>query len=382
MPCQTGPPLETLSAGGAAVGGGALLVDLLVVAQEARQAEGFAAGVADVLLALRVDAHVVAQRHVVGVGLVAEVAAEVARLVGVLVVEQGAGVLVGAGAQVAGVRPLVGVHVHGAALDADAGGAAGGGGRGEVLGGAVVSGQGVGRGEAFAAAVALEVHLGPGPLRAFAQAGRGVGGQLPLGAEALPALLAVVLLLGEVEPEVVLHGQPVGVRGVADVAVVLPNFVKVLMVGQAAGVAVRLSALLAREGSPAAFSRVELLRSGSPGGRVGLLEPLVAVLHAHDLTLGGFPSHRLHVGRTGLLKAGTVGTGTDETFGPMLLVEAQVVDELLLNLKSLATFFALVPATLTKLKCEYECLQGVGPSSDRGQENAVDIEALVIILQL
>lgn len=41
---------------------------------------------ADVLLPLRVNAHVVAERHVVGVGLVAEVAPEVARLVGVLVV--------------------------------------------------------------------------------------------------------------------------------------------------------------------------------------------------------------------------------------------------------------------------------------------------------
>lgn len=343
MPCQTGPPLETLSTGGAAVGGGAFLVDLLVVAQEARQSEGFAARVADVLLPLRVDAHVVAQRHVVGVGLVAEVAPEVARLVGVLVVEQGAGVLVGAGAQVAGVRPFVRVHVHGAPLDADVGGAAGGGGRGEVLGGAVVSGQRVGRGETFAAAVAFEVHLGPGPLGAFAQAGRGVGGELPLGAESLPALLAVVLLLGKVETEVVLHGQPVGVRGVADIAVVLPNFVKVLMVGQAAGVTVRLSTLLTREGSPSTFSRVKLLRSGSSGGRVGLLESLVAVLHAHDLTLGWFPSHRLHVGGTGLLEAGTIGAGTDETFGPMFLVETQVVDKLLLNFKSLATFFALVP---------------------------------------
>lgn len=82
-------------------------MDLLVVAQEARQSEGFAARVANVLLPLRVNAHVVAQRHVVGVGLVAEVAPEVARLVGVLVIQQGAGMLVGAAAEVTGVWSFV-----------------------------------------------------------------------------------------------------------------------------------------------------------------------------------------------------------------------------------------------------------------------------------
>lgn len=72
------------------------------------------------------------------------------------------------------------------------------------------------------------------------------------------------------------------------------------------------------------------------------------------MTFGWFPSHRLHVGRARLLKAGTIGTSADETFRPMFLMETQVVDKLLLNFKSLATFFALVPATLTKLKYEYE----------------------------
>lgn len=199
VPGQTGPPLETLPAAGAAERGGALLVHLLVVTQEPRQAESFPTRVADVLLALRVNAHVVAQGHVVGVGLVAEVAAEVAGLVGVLVVEQGAGVLVGAAAQVAGIRPLVRVHVHGAPVHADVGRAAGGGRRGKVLSRAVVSREFVCRGKALTAAVALKVHLGPGALWAFAQAGRSVGGELPLGAEAFATLLAVVLLLGEVE---------------------------------------------------------------------------------------------------------------------------------------------------------------------------------------
>lgn len=82
-------------------------MDLLVVAQEARQSEGFAACVADVLLSLRVNAHVIAQRHVVGVGLVAEIAPEVARLVGVLVVQQRAGMFVGAAAQVTSVWSFI-----------------------------------------------------------------------------------------------------------------------------------------------------------------------------------------------------------------------------------------------------------------------------------
>lgn len=82
-------------------------MDLLVVAQEARQSEGFAARVADMLLPLCVNTHVVAQRHVVGVRLVAEVAPEVTRLMGVLVVQQGAGMLVGTAAQITGIRSFV-----------------------------------------------------------------------------------------------------------------------------------------------------------------------------------------------------------------------------------------------------------------------------------
>lgn len=96
VPGQTGAALEALPAAGAAEAGVALLVDPLVVAEEASQTEGLAAGVADVALLLGVDAHVVAQGHVVGVGLVTEGAAEVASLVSVLVVEQAAGMLVGA----------------------------------------------------------------------------------------------------------------------------------------------------------------------------------------------------------------------------------------------------------------------------------------------
>lgn len=60
MPGQTGPPLETLPTGGAAERGGTFLMDLLVVAEEPGQPEGFPTRVADVLLPLRVDAHMVA----------------------------------------------------------------------------------------------------------------------------------------------------------------------------------------------------------------------------------------------------------------------------------------------------------------------------------
>lgn len=103
-------------------------MDLLVVSEEPGQPESFPTRVADVLLSLRVDAHVVAQRHVVGVGLVAEVAPEVARLVGVFVVQQGACMFVGTAAQVTGIGSLIRVQVHRASLHADVGGAVGGGG--------------------------------------------------------------------------------------------------------------------------------------------------------------------------------------------------------------------------------------------------------------
>lgn len=46
---------------------------------------------------------------------------------------------------------------------------------------------------------------------------------------------------------------------------------------------------------------------------------------------------------TRLLESGTVGAGPNKTFGPMLLMETEVVDQLLLDLESLATFFTLVP---------------------------------------
>jgi len=60
VPSQARSPLETLPTAWATEGRGTLLVDLLVVAEESGQPEGFAACVADVLFPLSVDTHVVA----------------------------------------------------------------------------------------------------------------------------------------------------------------------------------------------------------------------------------------------------------------------------------------------------------------------------------
>lgn len=187
--------------------------------------------------------------------------------------------------------------------------------------------------------------MGPGTLRPLAQAGRSVGGELPLCAEAFATLLAVVLLLGEVETEVVLHGQAVGVCGVADVAVVLSDLVKVLVISQATSVTVSLPTFLTGERPPPTFSRVKLLRPRGSSRGVGFLKALVAVLDTHNWTLWGIPSHRLHrLRRARLLEAGTVRPSPDKTFGPVLLMETEVVDELLLDLEGFATFLTFVPA--------------------------------------
>lgn len=57
-----------------------------------------------------------------------------------------------------------------------------------------------------------------------------------------------MLLEAKVDAQVVLHGQLVGVGVVADGAVVLARLVRVLVVDQAAGVAVAAAALVADVG--------------------------------------------------------------------------------------------------------------------------------------
>ena len=71
---QHGP--VALAAGGTVEAVGPIVVDPLVVAEVPGQAERLPAQVAHVTL-LAVDSHVVAQGHVVGVGLAAKVAPEV-----------------------------------------------------------------------------------------------------------------------------------------------------------------------------------------------------------------------------------------------------------------------------------------------------------------
>lgn len=203
VPGQPRSPLEALPAARAAEASVTLLMDLLVIAEEPGQAEGFPAGVADVPLLLCVDAHVVAQRHVVGVRLVTEGAAEVACLVRVLVVEEAAGVFVGAATEVAGIGALVRAQVD--PLHAEAGAVEGSGRGREMLGGAVVGGELLCGCEPLAAAVTLIIHLGTSSFAGLTELRGGVGAQLLLGAEAFPALQASVLLEGKVEAQVVLH---------------------------------------------------------------------------------------------------------------------------------------------------------------------------------
>lgn len=106
MLCQLQHGPVALTAGGTVETVGPIIVDPLVITEISSKAEGLPTQVAHVAL-LTVNSHVVAQGHVVGVGLAAKVTPEVSSLVGELVVQQGAGVLVGAAAQIADVRPLV-----------------------------------------------------------------------------------------------------------------------------------------------------------------------------------------------------------------------------------------------------------------------------------
>lgn len=189
-------------------------------------------------------------------------------------------------------------------------------------------------------------------MRPLAEARSVVGSKLFLSAKALATLLAVVLLLGEVESQVVLHGQPVGVCGVADIAMVLSDLVKVFVVGQAACMPVCLATLIACKGTPPAFRLVKFLGPRCSCRGVGFLEAMVgmAIFDSHSVALGGLSSHTLHLGWSSLLEAGSIGASADQTLGPMLLMETQVVDQLLLNLEGLTTFFTLVPEEREKLR--------------------------------
>lgn len=64
------------------------------------------------------------------------------------------------------------------------------------------------------------------------------------------------------ETQVIFHGQSIWVRGVADVAVILSDLVKVLVIGQAASMSVGLPTLIAGKRPPSTFCRVKFLRPG------------------------------------------------------------------------------------------------------------------------
>lgn len=76
-----------------------------------------------------------------------------------------------------------------------------------------------------------------------------VVGQLPLYPEAFSTVLAAVLLQCEVNAQVVLHGQLVGVGVVTNRAVIFTCLVRVLVVDQTSSVAVGPPTLVARIGA-------------------------------------------------------------------------------------------------------------------------------------
>ena len=104
-----------------------------------------------------------------------------------------------------------------------------------------------------------------------------MGSKLFLSSETLATLLTVVLLLREVETQVIFHGQPVGVSGVADIAMVLPDLVEVFVVGQAACMAVCLATLVAGKGTASALRLVKFLGPRCSCRGVRLLEALMGI---------------------------------------------------------------------------------------------------------
>lgn len=69
----------------------------------------------------------------------------------------------------------------------------------------------------------------------------------------------------------------------------------------------------------------------------------MAVLNTHHLAFGRLSSHGLHLRGAGLWEAGTIWASSNEAFGTMLLMEPKMVNQLLLDLEGLSTFFTLVP---------------------------------------
>lgn len=230
MPPQPRPAPEALTTRRTAKASRRPTVDPLVALQDAGEAEGLPTRRTGVLLFLRVDSGVVSQSHGVAEGLGAEGAAEVTRLVRVLVVQQRAGVAVAAVADVAHERPLLLSRRPGAA----------------------VSGQRVCRQEVPLTVLASE---GSGPearpacSSSLSKLSADVSQQLLLPSEPFPTVLAQVLLVRKVAPQVILHRQLVRVNVSTDGAVIFAGFMRVPVVDQTSCVAVAPTALLAGERS-------------------------------------------------------------------------------------------------------------------------------------
>lgn len=107
--------------------------------------------------------------------------------------------------------------------------------------------------ETLTAPITLVIHLSNSTCSPLAELCRVVGGQLLLGTESFAALLASVLLEGKMKTQMVFHGQAVRVSGVADIAVILANFVKILVIGQATCMTIAPSTLITGEGSSSPF---------------------------------------------------------------------------------------------------------------------------------
>lgn len=182
-----------------------------MVLQDAGAAEGLPARLTRVL-PVPVDAGVAAQCSAVGEALGADGAAELARLVRPLVVEQRAGMAVAAGAKVAPKRPLLFLA----------------GGRRLLVGGLPAS----------------ETCPASGGVRSERSAD--MRQQLRRAPEASAAALAQEPL-GQVNPQVVAQGQLVAVNVAADAAGKLARLMGLPVVGQTPGVAVRPAALVAGE---------------------------------------------------------------------------------------------------------------------------------------
>lgn len=131
------------------------------------------------------------------------------------------------------------------------------------------------------------LHTGTrkGARKIFAELVAGVRFKLPLVPEAPTAVCAGVLLKSKMHSKVVLHCQSIGIRRVAHITVVFTNLVEILVIGQAASVAVSASTLITNEG-PTTATVVDLLSSGTCIRSLETLRLTVIGVHGGILNFG------------------------------------------------------------------------------------------------